>query len=139
AGDRVEAAPAVGKGADARQHHSVGAAHLLGIIGDHDRLVAPGLARSALERLGGRVQVAGAVIDDGDAHARAPGSGKRPMMPGADADGPDGAGPAGVADGGGAARRAGSATQVSKKRRSAASRSSATTTPRYFHPRRRSP
>ena len=40
----------------------------VGIAGDHDRLVVPALARGALERLGGRVQIAGAVVDDGDAH-----------------------------------------------------------------------
>ena len=35
---RVEPAPAVGEGADARQHDAVGAAHRVGIAGDHDRL-----------------------------------------------------------------------------------------------------
>ena len=35
--------------------------------------------RRALERLGGRMQIAGAVIDDGDAHRCAPGSGNKPI------------------------------------------------------------
>ena len=51
------------------------------VVGHHDRLIEAGLMRRALERLGGRVQIAGAVIDDGDAHRGAPGSGNRPMMP----------------------------------------------------------
>ena len=70
AGHRIEAVAAIGEGADARQHHAVGAAHRVGIAGDHDRLVEPALARGALERLGGRVQIAGAVIDDRDASSR---------------------------------------------------------------------
>jgi hypothetical protein len=36
-------------------------------------------ARRTLERLGRRMQIAGAVIDDGDAHRDAPGSGNSPM------------------------------------------------------------
>ena len=38
-------------------------------------------ARGALERLGGGMQIAGTVIDDGDAHLDPPGSGNKPMMP----------------------------------------------------------
>ncbi len=76
---RIEPAPAIGEGADAGQHHAVGAAHRVGIAGHHDRLGVPALARRALERLGRRMQIAGAVIDDGDAHRGAPGSGNRPM------------------------------------------------------------
>ena len=37
--------------------------------------------RGALERLRRRVQIAGAVIDDGNAHRDPPGSGNNPMMP----------------------------------------------------------
>jgi hypothetical protein len=36
--------------------------------------------RGALERFRGGVQIAGAVIDDGNAHREAPGSGNNPMM-----------------------------------------------------------
>ena len=43
-------------------------AHHVGIARHHDRLIVPGLARRALERLGGRVQIARAVVDDRDAH-----------------------------------------------------------------------
>ena len=46
AGDRVETAPAIGEGADARQHDAVGAAHRFGIGGDDDR-VAGSLSRAA--------------------------------------------------------------------------------------------
>ena len=35
---RVEAAPAIGERADARQHHAIGLAHRVGIAGHHDRL-----------------------------------------------------------------------------------------------------
>ena len=76
AGDRAEAAPAIGEGADARQHDPLGAGHHIG-IGGHDDRVA-GVPRSALEGLCGGVQVARAVIDDGDAHRS--GSGKRPRI-----------------------------------------------------------
>ena len=78
---RVEAAAAIGEGADAGQHDAIGAIHHLGIARSRrssaDRAM---LARGALERLGGRVQIAGAVIDDGNAHRDAPGSGNKPMM-----------------------------------------------------------
>ena len=40
------------------------------------------LARGALEGFGRRVQIAGAVIDDGDAHREPPGSGNRPITSG---------------------------------------------------------
>ena len=42
-----------------------------------------GLVRGAFERFCGRVQVTGAVIDDRNAHRRAPGSGKSPITSGA--------------------------------------------------------
>ena len=47
AGHRVEAAPAVGEGADAGQHDAVGAAHGVGIARHDDRL---GVARSRARR-----------------------------------------------------------------------------------------
>ncbi len=85
AGDAVEPLPAIGEGADARQHHAVGSGDLIGIAGDHDRLVVPAVARGALEGFRRRMQIAGAVVDDGDAHRGPPGSGNRPMT--SDGDG----------------------------------------------------
>ena len=76
-------------------------------------------ARRALERLGGRVQIAGAVIDDGDAHrALRSGSGNRPITSGI-GERRHGAAPEAApapTRRGAADRRA---TQASKKRRSA--------------------
>ena len=42
--------------------------------------VAGAAAGGALERFGGGVQIAGTVIDDGDAHREPPGSGNNPMI-----------------------------------------------------------
>ena len=81
----VEPAPAIGKGADAGQHHAVRARDLRRIAGDHDGLIVPALARGAFEGLRRRVQIAGAVVDDGDAHRPLPGSGNRPIT--SDGDG----------------------------------------------------
>ena len=124
AADGVKTAPAVGEGADAGQHHPIGRGHDAWIVRHHDRLLQAGILRRAFERLGRRVQVAGAVIDDGDGHRPAPGSGKRPMTWGGCCTRGSGAGGGGgefrsVAEGTvGAAR-----TQSAKKRRSASSRS----------------
>ncbi len=52
-----------------------------GIARHHDLLRILHAPRGALERLRGRVQIAGAVIDDGNAHRDPPGSGNNPMMP----------------------------------------------------------
>ena len=71
------------------------------IAGDHDRLVVPALARGALEGFRRRVQIAGAVIDDGDAHRWPPGSGNRPM----------------TSDGDGGPRRTGVLNSVGSRRR----------------------
>ena len=80
AGDRVEPAPAIGKGADARQHDAVGARHRIRDRWSR-RSAGRGRCRArALERFGGRMQIARAVIDDGDASPLRPGSGNRPMM-----------------------------------------------------------
>ena len=57
----------------------------VGIAGDQDRLIVPALARGAFEGLGRRMQIAGAVVDDGDAHRPLPGSGNRPIT--SDGDG----------------------------------------------------
>src|SRR5215475_2548679 len=144
AADGIEPAPAIGEGADARQHHALGAGDLFGIARHHDRLRQPFLARGALERFCRRVQIARAVIDDSDGHRGAPGCGNKPMtsddcrraiaMPiaGEDARG------APSADDGSAQDLL---THASKKRRSADSRSadsrsSPTTMPTFVQPRR---
>src|SRR5262249_5540037 len=100
-------------------------------------------ARGALEGLGGGMQIAGAVIDDGNRHRDPPGSGNKPMMP------PWGIGggfgwPGTLRVGGGPPRSTeyGSsktrlrAAHRSKTRRSALSSSSATTTSSMRHLRR---
>src|SRR6516165_4066835 len=80
-GQGVEAAPAIGKGADAGQHHAVGGADRLGVVGHRDGIRTAAFSRGALEGLRRRMQVAGAVIDDGDVHLPPPGSGNRPITP----------------------------------------------------------
>ena len=67
-GHRIEAGAAIGIGADAGQHDAVGGAHAFGVGGQLDLGRDAGLARGALEGLGRRAQIAGAVVDDGDAH-----------------------------------------------------------------------
>src|SRR5262249_4289958 len=134
--DRIKTAPAIGERADARKHDAIGAAHRLGIARDQDRLLAAGFARRALERLGGRMQIAGAVIDDRHCHGRPPGCGNRPITS------PPAAGRIGSAADGSLGRRlpqaAGWRIQAPKKRRSASSGSSLTTTPTFVHLRRAS-
>ena len=75
----VEAAPAIGEGADTRQDDAVRPADRLRIGCDEDALVDPRLARGALHRLGGGVEIAGPVIDQRDAHRHRSASGNRPM------------------------------------------------------------
>src|SRR5215472_3613854 len=149
AADGIEPAPAIGEGADARQHHALGAGDLLRIARHHDRLRQSFLARGALERFRRRVQIARAVIDDGDGHRGAPGCGNKPMTS------DDGRRAIATPIAGEDARGAPSAadwsaqdlsaqdlltqdllTQASKKRRSADSRSSPTTMPTFVQPRR---
>ena len=72
AGDRVEAAPAIGERADAGQHDMIGARHRLGTRRHRHRAIEPGLPRGALERFVGRVQIARPVVDDGDVHLTLP-------------------------------------------------------------------
>ena len=79
----VEAAPAIGEGADARQHDAIRGGHHRRVVGHDDRLIVPAVAGGPFERLGGGVQIARAVIDDGDAHLPAPGSGNSPITSGA--------------------------------------------------------
>ena len=114
----------------------------VGIAGHDDRLVEAGLARGALEGLRRRVQIAGAVIDDGDAHRVPPGSGKRPMTL-------DDGGGRGMARRGRRARRrrrrgrsdVSPETHAPRRRRTAARPlrdRSPLTTPTFFQPRRAS-
>ena len=99
-------------------------AHLVGIARHHDRLIVPALARGALERLGGRVQIARAVIDDRDAHGRRASWPRLRLGKQADDVGSEAA--ASRVDGGGGAAAGGGGAGIrrpaSKKRRSAASR-----------------
>src|SRR5450755_3086697 len=69
-----EASAAVGKGSDARQHDARRRGHLLRLGRDLDGDAVSMLARGPLERLGGGMEVARAIIDDGDVHR---GSGPR--------------------------------------------------------------
>ena len=68
AGDVFQAPLAIGKGADAGKHDAVGVGHILRTCRDLDGKLRALLARGPLERLGGRVEIAGAVVDDGDVH-----------------------------------------------------------------------
>ena len=130
----VEAAPAIGEGADARQHDAIGGGHHRRVVGHDDRLIVPAVARGPFERLGGGVQIARAVIDDGDAHRPRSGLGKQPDHVGRLRH---------VRhrrlSGGRWRRRRGwlkrrfGATHASKKRRSASSSVSPLTSPMFFH------
>jgi len=68
---RVEPGAAVGIGAHAWQHDAVGAAHPIGIGGQLDLGAHAAFARGAFERLGGRAQIARAVVDNGNPHVQA--------------------------------------------------------------------
>ena len=72
AGDAVEAAPAIGESADPGKHDMLSGEHVFGARGDFDLAAHAGLARGALEGLPRRVQIARAIIDDGDAHRMSP-------------------------------------------------------------------
>ncbi len=77
---RVEAPAAIGEGADAGQHDAVSAIGHFRIAGHHDLFRIFQASRGTLECLRSRVQIAGTVIDDGNAHRDAPGSGNDPMI-----------------------------------------------------------
>src|SRR5690242_11064079 len=127
----IEAAAAIGEGADPWQHDAVGAAHRFGIARHDDRLIVPAFVRRAFEGLGGRVQIARTIVDDGNAHRLTPGSGKRPMISLAPPEA------RGAAGGFATERwRERSALRASKKRRSASSTPSAMTMPASLQPRR---
>src|SRR4051812_31241987 len=145
AADGIETAPAIGEGADAGQHHTVGPPDLFRVRRHHDRLVQSFLTRGAFERLGRRVQIARAVIDDRHAHRDAPGCGNKPRtsdescgrravaMPGEN----DLRDPPPAADGLAADEPVRILSpKAQKTRRSADSRSSPTTTPTLLQRRR---
>ena len=70
AGHAIEPGAAVGEGTDAGQHDAVGRRDLARACGDQHAVVDAAFARGAFEGLGGRAQVARAVIDDGDSHGK---------------------------------------------------------------------
>ncbi len=64
----VKPAPTIRKRANSRQNDMVRGDHILRPRGDFHLAIQAGLARGALEGLLRRVQIAGAVVNDGDAH-----------------------------------------------------------------------
>ena len=68
AGNFVEPTTAIGKGADAGQHHAIGTRDRGRIVGYDNRLVVAALASRAFESLRSRMQIAGAIVNNGDAH-----------------------------------------------------------------------
>src|SRR6202050_4929296 len=66
AGNAVKPTATVGKCANARQNDMIGGEHILRPRGDLHLAAQAGLASRALERLLRRVQIAGAIVDDGD-------------------------------------------------------------------------
>ena len=126
--DGVEPAAAIGERTDAGQYHAIRRGNDARIVGHDDRLIDAGIMRRALERFGGRMQIARAIVDDSDGHREAPGSGNRPTMSGACGIGGIGDGADGEADGPDRWSAAALA-QASKNRRSAASALAPPTTP----------
>src|SRR5439155_20958632 len=61
--DPIKSAPTIRERAYTGQHHTLGAAHLLGIARDQDRLREALLARGAFERFRGRVKIARTIVD----------------------------------------------------------------------------
>ena len=76
----VETPAAIGEGADAGQYNAIGAKHRFGVAGHNDLFRLLHAPRGPLECFRGRMQIAGAVVDDGNAHRGAPGSGNNPMI-----------------------------------------------------------
>ncbi len=64
----MEAATAVGIGANTRQHDAVSRRHTFGIRRQFDLRRDTALKCCTLKSLGGRAQIAGAVIDDCNTH-----------------------------------------------------------------------
>src|SRR5262249_53494755 len=133
----IEAATTICKRTDSRQHNAVSTRHHIGIAGDCDRLFLPAVARGAFESLSSRMQIAEAIVDDGNVHLSAPGSGNKPIT----SDGEGGPRRIGVEYlGSSGAAAAGGEMRVFahsvKKRCSAISASSPTTKPSVTQPRR---
>src|SRR4029079_12824941 len=99
-----------------------GARDFARITGHDNRLIMAAVARRALEGLGGRVQIARTVVNNGDAHIRRSASGNRPIT-----SLPTAAAAAGTTTGRGGTTGACSTHRV-KNRRSASSRLRALTT-----------
>src|SRR5262249_54727787 len=93
AGHGIESAAAVGESSYSGQNNAVGAPHGLWVARPRDRLTKSSLMGRALKGLGREMQFARAVIDDGDAHRRTPGSGNKPITPDGDWDTAGAAGP----------------------------------------------
>ncbi len=98
AGDRIQAAPAIRKRADAGQHDMVGAPHVVGIGCHLDAGVQSRLAHGPLEGLVRGMQIARPIVDNGDLHRL--GSGNEPITPSSPR-----ANPTGAADGAAASAR----------------------------------
>src|SRR6202040_3035273 len=78
--NRGQAAPAIPKGSAPGEHDAVGTSDLIGIAGHGDLGGKAGLASGALEGFGGRMQITGPVVDNGDVHRAPPGSGNKPTI-----------------------------------------------------------
>src|SRR6516165_9800904 len=137
--DAVESMPAIRKGANPRQDDAIGASHPVGVARHRDLCDKPCFAPCAFERLGGRMQIARAVIHDGDDQRDPPGWGNRPMISDPGRTVPGGAPRlGGTTVTGDAGAWGASEIQVSKNLRSADSRSSPTTMPASLQCRRAS-
>src|SRR6185295_16724099 len=134
----VESAAAISECANAGQDDAVGTRHCIWIARHSNWLFVSAFTCGPFKCLGRRMQIAGAIVDDGNAHRCAPGSGNKPMT--SDGDGGPrrigveylGSGEAGGLGGAPAARL----PHSPKKRRSAISASSPITKPSMVQPRR---
>src|SRR5215475_5951981 len=82
AGHGIETSPTVRKRADPRQHDAICGPHHGRIARHRNRLRRAALACCPFKCLGGRMQIAGAVVANGDAHRPPPGSGNSPTISG---------------------------------------------------------
>src|SRR5262245_46444620 len=131
AGHRIESAAAVGESPYSGQNNAIGGRDDLWIMRQRDRLIQSSLMGRTFKGLGRGMQIAGAIINDNDAHRCAPGSGNNPITPDGAGGGAVGAPEleAGAPVGDGRRGAGACRIQASKKRRSASSRSSPVTTP----------
>src|SRR4029077_1143803 len=127
----VESAAAISECANAGQDDAVGTRHRVWIARHSNWLFVSAFTCGPFKCLGRRMQIGGAIVDEGTAHRCAPGSGNRPMT----SDGGGGPRRAGVeyfgsgAVGGLGGEPAARLLHSPKKRRSAISASSPTTKP----------